>query len=729
MVLWGAAPKRGPMKIKLNWQKRAIIILAGSLVLLSIVLAIFAIRDAKRERLLTESAIEEEQRRCAEAVGSQVETTLSDAEERVGKLLQRYPQNLIEERFAEMAKEIGESEELIQATFLINSTGRITFAGAKPLFMLPGEGKRLREASGEMRNSELRTRAENAEFRHQNYRDAIASYEELMTKTSDPGLRAFLLARIGRCHLKAKNFQKGAEAYNKVLEICPRDVTAEDIPLGVIAWSQLRTLYLTNGNKEKASGSLLSFLRDLLDSKWPLTKSQFTFYTKDTKTRIKALFEELDVTGKGDQIRYQLDELDRLEKERLKLTRILETVNVRIIPRFDVKNTETGNQSDKFFRVSESSDDALVLVSIVRLDEQHAFGVILNPGILAQKLVPPDRKAFRMREGWYLQVTDQSGNVVAGQDVASMKPSTPQQTFTGTFTGSFPPWKINIYQTDLDAPKTQYRLRMIIYISSVLTVIAALFLGGFMAIKGTAKELRLAALKTDFAATVSHEFRTPLMSIRYLAELLQRGRVPDDSRKQQYYETITNESERLSRLVENILDFSKIETGVKEYRMEATDIAAVAANVAARFRQQAGLKSFNMETEIAEDMPKIIADKDAVSRALFNLLDNAVKYSGDSPQVWLRGWYDPNQIFFEVADNGIGISRSEQQKIFQKFYRSEQALAGNARGSGIGLTLVDHIVKAHGGRVLLESEPGRGTTVRIQLPRRQPEHDEGDKNG
>ena len=717
------------MKIKLNWQKRAVIILAGSLILLSIALAIFAIRDAKRERLLTESEIEEEQRRCAEAVGNQLETTLLDAEERIGKLLQRYPQKLIEERFAEIAKEIGESEELIQDTFLINSTGLITFAGAKPLFMFPGEEKRLREVSGEMRNSELRKRAENAEFRHQNYRDAIASYEELMAETSDLGLRAFLLARIGRCHLKAKYFQKGTEAYNKVLEICPPDVTAEGIPLGVIAWSQLRTLYLTNGNREKAGEALLSFLRNLLDSKWPLTESQFRFYTNDTKTRIKALIEELHVAGKRDQIRNQLDELARLEKERLKLTRILETVSVRIIPRLDVMYTETGNHSGKFFRISEYSDGALALVSTVRLDEQRAIGVILNPEILAQKLVLPARKTFRMREGWYLQVTDQSGNVVAGQDVSSFQPLPLLLTFTYSLPEGFPPWKVNIYQKDLGAPKNQYRLRIIIYISSVLTVIAALFFGGFMAIKGTAKELRLAALKSDFAATVSHEFRTPLMSIRYLAELLQRGRVSDDSRKQQYYETITNESERLSRLVENILDFSKIETGMKEYRMEETDIADLATNVATRFQQQAGLKSFNIETKIAEDMPRIIADKDAVSRALFNLLDNAVKYSVDSPQVWLRGWYDPNQVFLEVADNGIGIGRSEQQKVFQKFYRSEQALAGNARGSGIGLTLVDHIVKAHGGKVLLESEPERGTSVRIQLPRKQSGHSEGDKDG
>jgi len=728
-TLLGAAFDRSLMNIELNWQRRAIIILAASLVFLSVVLAIFAIRDAESERLLTERATEEEQRRCADAIGSQVEATLSDAEERVARLLGRYRENLNEGRFAEVSKGIIESEELIQETFLVDGGGRIAFAGAKPLFNLPGEEKRSGEVPAELWNSELRMRAENAEFQKRNYPEAIATYQKLMAETFDQGSKAFILARIARCHVKSKNFQKAIEAYKKMLEICPPHVTAEDIPLGVIAWSQIGNTYLRDGNKEKAAEAFLELRQGLLDSKWPLTESQFSFYTKDTKERIKALINELDAVGKGNDIGLKWDELNRLEEERLKLTRILENVSVRIVPRLDAKRTETRSGSGKFSHTSESSDDALSLVSYVRLNEHIMFGMILNSEVLAQKLLPPDPRKIRMRQGWYLQVTDESGSIVAGQGVSSLKPSAPQLTFSGAFAEGFPPWKINIYQTDLDAPKRQYQLRMSIYIFSVLTVIAALFLGGFMAIKSTAKELKLATLKSDFVSTVSHEFRTPLMSIRYLAELLQRGRVPDDQKKQQYYETITNESERLSRLVENILDFSKIETGMKEYRMEEADIAALAAGVAARFRQQAGLKDFSLETEIADDMPGVAIDREAVSRALFNLLDNAVKYSEDNPRVFLRGWWDSNHVFLEVADNGIGISRSEQPRIFEKFYRSERALAGNVKGSGIGLTLVDHIVKAHGGKVLLESEPGKGTTVRIQLPQRLLANDKGNKDG
>ncbi len=151
--------------------------------------------------------------------------------------------------------------------------------------------------------------------------------------------------------------------------------------------------------------------------------------------------------------------------------------------------------------------------------------------------------------------------------------------------------------------------------------------------------------------------------------------------------------------------------------------------MAVRFRRQAGFKEFQLKTQVAEGLPDIVADGEALSRALFNLLDNAVKYSGDGPEIVLRVNGDGNNVCLEVTDNGIGISPREQQKVFERFYRSERALAGKIEGSGIGLTLVDHIVRAHGGKVLLESELGRGTKVTIQLPTRLPANDERNKDG
>jgi signal transduction histidine kinase len=248
-----------------------------------------------------------------------------------------------------------------------------------------------------------------------------------------------------------------------------------------------------------------------------------------------------------------------------------------------------------------------------------------------------------------------------------------------------------------------------------VVVIVAILFGGILAIRSTAKELRLAKLKSEFVSTVSHEFRTPLTSIRYLAELLQRGRVKEESKKQQYYESITHESERLSRLIENILDFSKIEAGMKEYDFEKTDMAEMCRDVVSRFQEQVDPQEFTIESEIGEDLPNIVADKEALPRALFNLLDNAVKYSGDSRKIKFRAWSDQSNIWLKVEDEGIGISKDDQEKVFEKFYRSGDIQNSTIKGSGIGLTLVSHIAKAHGGEVLLESELGKGTEVTIQL--------------
>jgi signal transduction histidine kinase len=361
------------------------------------------------------------------------------------------------------------------------------------------------------------------------------------------------------------------------------------------------------------------------------------------------------------------------------------------------------------------------------------LGMLIDPEALARGLLPPSPGKPEAEEGMSIAIVDGSGKVVAGQELVS--PESPeksgdsQRVFTGAFADSFPPWAIKIFQSGAGAAERQFRLRRTIYVLSLAAVIAALFFGGFLAIRSTAKELKLAKLKSDFTATVSHEFRTPLTSIRYMAELLQRGRVRDEARKQQYYETITAESERLSHLVENLLDFSKIEAGMKEYRLEEVDIAALAAEVAGRFREQAAFKDFTLETEIASGLPCIRADKDALGRAVFNLLDNAVKYSGGNPRVILRVWSGEDAVHLQVEDHGIGIGKSEQKKIFEKFYRSESALESDVKGSGIGLPLVEHVVRAHGGKVLLESEPGKGTRVTIRLPVRPPEEKKEGENG
>jgi signal transduction histidine kinase len=206
------------------------------------------------------------------------------------------------------------------------------------------------------------------------------------------------------------------------------------------------------------------------------------------------------------------------------------------------------------------------------------------------------------------------------------------------------------------------------------------------------------------------------MSIRYLSEMLDTERVKDEGKKKTYYGKIKKESERLSRLIENMLDFSKIETGIKQYRFEDLSIEDLAKEVVDRFREYVVNKPVTLECEISENLPHINGDREGISRALFNLLDNAVKYSGRDPVIYFRARVEGDAVFLVVQDKGAGISKDEQKRVFEKFYRSADPAYRDIEGSGIGLTLVDHIVKAHGGEVLLESVVGEGTRVTLKLP-------------
>ena len=704
--------------IELSWQRRAVFIFASSLIILSIFLAAFAIREAQRERLLRERSDADDQRRIADVIAGQAKIQLGDLEQRIGGRLGLAGENFSTDKSSGIANEIIKNEDLVADVFLLDMKGILAFPHSRLLYNLPRAENPVREVPAENEKTELLKQAENAEFRAGQYAEAIGLYRKLTEEITDRGFRAFILSRIARCYEKAGNHKRAVESYRSVLETGSPDLTSEGIPLAVTAWHQIATIFLNGGRSLDAAEALLKLKEGLLGASWPLTKSGFEFYLKKTDELFASIVGELNVMEKGKELLKSWNRLGGWEDERRRRMKTLEVLGEQIVPQIESKRVALRGDLSGFSRVSASTDAGVLLVSYKRFQDGMIIGIFIDPEGLARRLLSVDPSIIRIREGWFIQVSDGSGRVVAGDDFSSWTSPRPKQVFSRTFDEGFPPWTIHILQSNFNTPKRQFLMRGGIYILSAAVVIAALFLGGIMAIRSTAKELRLAELKSDFVSTVSHEFRTPLMSIRYLAELLQRGRVRDEERKRQYYETITSESERLGRLIENILDFSKIEAGLKKYETEAVDIAALAEDVASRFKRQARPKKITLETKIETGIPSIPGDRDSLSRALFNLLDNAVKYSGDCPWLHLRAWSKPESVFLEVEDHGIGIRRDDQRRVFEKFFRSDRAMQGNVKGSGIGLTLVAHIVKAHGGNVSLESEVGQGTKVTIELPRR-----------
>jgi len=251
----------------------------------------------------------------------------------------------------------------------------------------------------------------------------------------------------------------------------------------------------------------------------------------------------------------------------------------------------------------------------------------------------------------------------------------------------------------------------------ILSVLSVLMIGGLvLTYRSVNKQVALARLKSDFVSNVSHELRTPLALIRLYAETLELGRITTREKKNEYYSIIRKESERLSALINNILDFSRIEAGAKEYDFRETDIAELVRNTLDSYRYQIEQQGFALEEQIDHGIPSVKVDREAIARALVNLVNNALKYSDNEKFLGVRLYREQSVLKLEVSDRGIGIDRNEQSRIFEKFYRTCDPLVHNTKGSGLGLSLVRHITRAHGGDVEVESTPGRGSKFTLSLP-------------
>ncbi|MDO8502474.1 MAG: HAMP domain-containing sensor histidine kinase [Gemmatimonadaceae bacterium] len=254
------------------------------------------------------------------------------------------------------------------------------------------------------------------------------------------------------------------------------------------------------------------------------------------------------------------------------------------------------------------------------------------------------------------------------------------------------------------------------YLGTLIVVLGVTLFGAYLLWFDVRRELRLANLRSQFVASVSHELKTPLTAIRMFAETLSLDHFQDPATRREYLDTIVNETERLTRLLDNVLDLSKIERGQKQYRLEPTTLADVVERCARMLQYPLAQHGFRLHVETADALPRVAADEDAVEQAVLNLLTNAMKYSGESRDIDLRLRRVNGEAIIDVQDRGVGIPATHKARVIEKFYRVPSAENAGIPGAGLGLTLVEHIVTAHGGRLEIESEVGRGSTFSIHLP-------------
>jgi signal transduction histidine kinase len=347
--------------------------------------------------------------------------------------------------------------------------------------------------------------------------------------------------------------------------------------------------------------------------------------------------------------------------------------------------------------VSSGGRPALLAVLVLDAD-------VLRRDVLEATLSGPDVPP--------LTVTDHRGRPVfrrAGAEPVEVVAAVPVGE-------ALPAWRLALSQPGGRSPRAAIDRQLMLFTGAfglLLVVIAAGLAATYRLVR---RETETARLKAEFVANVSHDLKTPLALIRVFGETLEMGRVSDEATRQEYYRVITHESERLSRLIENVLDFSRIEGGRRTYDLVPVSVEPLVRDTVESFAYVLAQRGFKVDVAVQPDLPEVPMDVDAVSQALANLIDNAIKYYETRKVLNVEAARRDGGLALTVGDEGIGIPREEQGRIFDKFYRVGRSETQGRRGSGVGLALVRHVAEAHGGRVSVDSRPGEGSRFTLWLP-------------
>jgi two-component system phosphate regulon sensor histidine kinase PhoR len=367
----------------------------------------------------------------------------------------------------------------------------------------------------------------------------------------------------------------------------------------------------------------------------------------------------------------------------------------------------------KIMTISLGNDSLQGMVFMTTLKEEDRINVlVIHPEKYVRAVLDP-----KIQE------------VVKGKfEIAVYGPGSKEPVYTSSKLAAAPQstvrkpfWLLNGYEMGIELKDTtiadlaRERMRRNLLFIGLMDVL--LLFGTSLIYRNIRKQVELTQLKSDFVSNVSHEIRTPLALISMYVETLEMGRIKDTDKIKEYYSVILHETARLSAMVNRILSFSQIEGKKRKYMMTETDMNEVAETTIRTFLYTLENKGFNFAFEPDEDLPPIRADREAVADALVNLMDNAMKYSAEDKHIKVRTGKTDHMAWLEVEDHGIGISERDQRHIFDKFFRvTEKNLANRVKGSGLGLSIVKHIVDAHAGKITVKSTPGAGSAFRLHFP-------------
>jgi len=504
------------------------------------------------------------------------------------------------------------------------------------------------------------------ELREQQYERAIAALRPL---TLESATRPEALLRMARIQNKAGQHEAALDSYKS---LAGEDaLNPSGTPYAVLAASARCRIFMDLGRRQEASTEADLLRTGLLEGRWPLSREAFEYHWSE------------------------LDRLDSANGPPPKSSIDFAMVVADLYNRWQMAQSRGSSPGGR-----ESQPDSSLLVWNTT---SEGLGALVTPSdwLKTTLKLPPN-----------------SGDVQWRLLLPGMAAGGTGLTVTRSLAEVQIPGRVEFLSLRPISGAASNRRTLLLGGAGLMLLV---ILGsGYVVYSAISRELRVAQLQSDFVAAVSHEFRSPLTTLRTITELLAQNRISDESRRQQSYVFLDHETNRLHRLVEDLLDFGRMESGRKQYRIEPHDAFELVRATVADFRDHAGAQGFSVEADLVgpegRSAATIQVDEEAFRRALRNLLDNAVKYSPVCRTVWVEGAICDHYVLISVRDQGMGINAEEERAIFQKFVRGQAAKKAGIKGTGIGLAMVRQISEAMGGEIRVQSEVGVGSTFTLVLP-------------
>lgn len=553
--------------------------------------------------------------------------------------------------------------------------------------------------------------AELYEFQERDYSKATEAYSRCYEIAESERDQAFALEGMARTSISQKKYSAAVRYYQMLHTKHSLLINNAGHPFGIIGLLQLHEI----NKRLSQDGNLLPDFIDtyekLKNGYWKLSASSYGFFCSE----IESVLESELLSDNNTLLRQEYDSIKSKPSRYLVDLEFAEYLRTDIVSKINEAQILNASENDsQIKRIVSNNNGKWALVSYrvfkdFKDGNNYTGGIKWDTDTLQEVIIPAILENISLDIGLDLFLfnkltpTPPSGQILENSLSLSFR--------------SFPfPWKLIVAQPAMFIIEKESRKEMLIYGLMLGIVFIVMTLGAILIARDIKRKADSMNMKTEFVHNVSHELKTPLSLIRLYGETLLIKENLSAKQKTDALQVITKESERLSHMINNILDFSKIEMGRKEFNFHKGDIAMTIRDTLDLYRYHLEKEGFKINEEIALDLPLIIFDKQAVEGLMINLLSNAIKYSPEKKVLSISLYEENANIILQVSDKGVGIAPDELSHIFDRFYRTKQKVGMESRGSGLGLTLVKHIVESHEGSIHVSSEPGEGSTFSIKFP-------------